>query len=98
MSEISENLQLDTIYQIQATSFRSSNSLAPNIWVDMYACGTNGTPPSSLSDMTLNADDEDIQGYKVFITRPKYICLVQKSGTTTEITTEKLQAKLIGTI
>lgn len=52
----------------------------------------SATQPTALSQMTLNTENTGVSGIKEFGLVPKYIAIVQASGTTTELVSYGINA------
>jgi hypothetical protein len=65
--------------------------------VSVYGSDSN-TEPTALSDMSLSAENTGVAGVQAFSYIPKYIAIVQASGTTTEITSFGIEFDDLGAI
>ena len=93
---------LDTLYQCeQVTSGlfgqKNSNIFINSGTVDVYH-SNSATQPTALSDMVLSTDDTAIGGATEFNIVPKYIAIVQNTGTTTEIVLSSVKITSLGAI
>lgn len=101
-------LELNKLYRvIRKPSFDGTNKQnAPSIWFNSGKCdiyvSQSATQPANLSSMTLNTSETSVFGLKTISvtqnTIPKYISIVQNSGTTTEIVASGLQIEDLGSI
>ena len=76
--------------------------LNPNIFINSGTVNIYGSnskiQPTSVSDMTLNAENTAINGVVLFDVIPTWIAITQNSGTTTEIVLTGVNAQDKGSI
>ena len=92
LKQYQTTLQLGTLYEVSKKGGVSgSEQLSTNLWinagtVDVYS-HNGATQPASLSQMTLNDSDTAVGGSASLTTIPRFIAIVQNTGTTTEMVT-----------
>ena len=90
-----QSLSLDALYEVERREANEAErkQLNPSVWfnsgsVDVYT-SQSATTPTALSEMTLNTAETGVSGLKTSSTEsnaiPRYIAIVQNTGTTTEI-------------
>jgi hypothetical protein len=77
-------------------------SLSPYLFVNsgtvnIYSSGS-ATQPTALSQMTLRTEETGVSGSSPFGAVPKYIAIIQASGTSTEITSDGIEIQDLGAI
>lgn len=90
MSINTETLVLGTLYEVVEYNSTDNKPIADNIsikggTVDLYSSNSQ-TQPTSLAEMNIDEYDTDIEGTVKIKIAPKYLALVQNTGTSTEIT------------
>lgn len=97
-------LSLGTLYQtgIMEDDIVIGEQRYPNLFinsgtVDVYG-SNSATQPTSLSSMVLNDENTGVSGIVKFEIVPKWIAIVQNTGTTTELVSYGINASAMGAI
>ena len=82
-------LALDTLYEVRKAKISADEQRGPNLWinsgtVDVYG-SNSATQPGALANMTLSTENTEVSGLVQFTAIPRYIAIVQNTGTTTEL-------------
>lgn len=98
-----QTLTLNTLYKVDALSESDiQRDLAASLWVKDGSVNLHGsdsaTQPTSLAEMTLNAEDTGLAGKNEVSTVCNYIALTQNSGTTTEVILSGIAGTGLGAI
>ena len=86
-------IELDTLYEASKMVgiTKIDEQLETNLFVNsgtVNVYGSNsGTQPVSIATMTLNSENTAVGGIVPFKVIPRWIAIVQNSGTTTELVT-----------
>jgi len=94
-------ISLNKLYKVnrKAVNPGEAEQLRTSLYINsgkVNVYGYNGaSEPSSLSDMTLNSENEGVFGTVPFSTIPTYIAVEQNDGTTTELVVSGLDVNEI---
>lgn len=96
-------LSLNTLYKVDSMGdFSIERDISASLWIDSGSVDLYGsdsaTAPTSISEMTLNTLDTNLDGKISIVALPNYIAIVQNTGTTTEITLSGIEARSEGAI
>lgn len=104
MMDYKEILATGRLYEVEKRGGvdGTSEQLAPSFWVnsgsvDVYVSNSE-TTPSSLADMTLDADATAVCGLRQFAVIPTYLALVQNSGLSDDCVVSGLDVVDLGAI
>lgn len=85
MALFEETLSLGTLYKVGPIGPQGQTRLFVNSGtVNVYGSDSL-TQPTAISEMTLNAENENVSGVLSFGVIPKWLAITQNSGTTTEL-------------
>lgn len=88
LKDYQETVQLGRLYEVLYRP-RGTEQIQPNLSVDTGTVdvhGVNsGTQPTSMADLTLNTENQNVGGIVPFAVVPRYILVTQNTGTTTEL-------------
>lgn len=93
MADVFETtLALSRLYRTGAAGSKAKARLFINSGTVSVYGSDSATQPASLAAMTLNTENTGVSGIVKFDVVPKYIAIVQESGTTTELVSYGLNA------
>ena len=95
-------IELNHLYRLTVPCSLFKINYKPYIYVntgtvDLYASGAM-TQPTSISDMTIEPENQAVDGFDIFELIPEYICVKANEGAPTEIVLAGLKATDLGEI
>lgn len=102
LESFQEQLQLNRLYESQVGYNSAVDQIKPNLYINSGSVNIYGsnsaTQPITISAMALPVINENVSGLFYFEIVPKYIAIIQHTGTTTEIVTSGIESRNLGAI